>query len=58
MNNKDVRLKAKGSGVALWQVAEKMNVSEPTLYRKLRHELTVEEKAKIFAIIDELAIAK
>ena len=58
MSNKDVRLKAKGSGVPLWQVAEKMNVSEPTLYRKLRHELADEEKVKIFAIIDELAAAK
>lgn len=55
MNNKDIRLRARGSGVALWRVAEKMNISEPTLSRKLRHELSDEEKAKIYAIIEELA---
>lgn len=55
MNNKDIRLRARGSGVALWRVAEKMNISEPTLSRKLRHELSDEEKARIYAIIEELA---
>ena len=55
MTNKELRIYAKGHGVALWRVAEKMNISEPTLYRKFRHELSAEDKEKIRAIIEELA---
>lgn len=54
MTNKDIKLEAKGNGVALWQIAEKLGISEPTMTRKLRVELNSEEKAKIRAIIAEL----
>lgn len=54
MANKDIKLEARGNGVALWQIAEKLGISEPTITRKLRVELTPEEKAKIRAIIAEL----
>lgn len=54
MTNKDIKLEAKGNGVALWQIAEKLGISEPTMTRKLRVELNTEEKTKIRAIIAEL----
>ena len=55
MCNQEIRKTAKEKKVYLWMVAEKMNVSEMTLTRKLRHELPDAEKAKILAIIDEIA---
>lgn len=52
--NNDIRLKASGSGVMLWQIAEALGIADATFSRKLRHELPAEEKQKIFKIIDEL----
>lgn len=54
MVNTDIRLKAKENGVPLWKIAEKLNISEPTMTRKLRKELPDEEKTKIIGIIAEL----
>lgn len=54
MANQDIRLAAKGSGVALWRIAEKLGISEPTMTRRLRTELNDDEKAHIMNIIAEL----
>lgn len=54
MTNTDIRLKAKANGVPLWKIADKLNISEPTMTRKLRKELSDEEKTKIIGIIAEL----
>lgn len=56
--NTDVRETAKKRGVRLWEIAEFLNVSDPTMTRKLRRELPADEKQKILAIIDEIAAAK
>ncbi|MCM1543806.1 MAG: hypothetical protein NC110_00760 [Ruminococcus sp.] len=58
MANKDIRAKAKEKGVYLWKIADILGVCDMTFTRKMRHELPEDEKAKIFAIIDELAEAK
>ncbi len=50
--NKELRLIAKGAGVPLWKVAERLNISEPTLTRKLRYPLNQEFKTKILKIIE------
>lgn len=55
MNNLTVRKAAKAKKVPLWAVADRMNISEPTMTRKLRHELPPEETEKILALIDKLA---
>ena len=55
MANKEIREKAKTSGVRLWQIAEKLGISEPTMTRKLRHELPEADKQIILALIDELS---
>lgn len=52
--NLDVRKRAKEAGVYHWQIAKKMGVSEITMCRKMRTELPLEEKEKIFKIIEEL----
>ncbi len=55
MFNQDVRRKAAGSGVKLWQIAEALGIADCSLSRKLRKELPPEEKEKIFSIIKELS---
>ena len=55
MNNQEIRETAKNKKVRLWQIADKLGISEPTMTRKLRHELTKKEKKQIIKIINELA---
>ena len=55
MNNQEIRKYAKSKNINLWEIAKYLNISEPTMTRKLRVELSEEEKQKIFKIIDELA---
>lgn len=58
MCNADVRERAKASGVFLYQVAAAMGISEPTMTRKLRFELSESEKKKVLDIIDNLKAKK
>ena len=55
LNNIDVRKRVKDAGLKLWQIADALGVSEPTMTRKLRHELDQADKAQIFRIIDQIA---
>ena len=55
MANQDIRRYAKQNGVKLWQVAKVKGISEPTMTRLLRMELSDDEKATFRRIIDELA---
>ncbi len=52
--NSDIKLKAAGYGVKLWQIADKLGMTDSTFSRKLRKELPEADKKKIFDIIDEL----
>lgn len=54
MSNADVRTAAKNAGVFLYQVAAAMGISEPTMTRKLRFELSKEEKAPIIEAIKHI----
>lgn len=58
MNNRDIRTEATKAGVKLWQIAEKLGLSDSSFSRKLRKELNIEEKTKIIAIIAEIKGAK
>lgn len=55
MENLKIRRKLKEMKVLQWQLAEKMEVSEMTLVRKLRRELEEEEQKRIIAIIEDIA---
>ena len=55
MANTDIRHYAKEKGVRLWQCAAAMNISEPTMTRRLRTELSNIEKNRLFKIIDRIA---
>ena len=54
MMNKDIKNLAKEKNVKLWQIAEKLNITDSTFSRKLRHELSHDEKERIKAIVNEL----
>ena len=51
MSNQDIRRTAAGAGVKLWQIAEALGIADCNFSRKLRRELSAEEKEKIFSII-------
>ena len=55
MTNQEIRQTAKKSGVKLWQIADKLGINDGNLSRKLRHELTENERIEILNIIAELA---
>lgn len=52
--NLEIRKKAKQESIYLWEIAEKLEISECYFIRKLRHELSQEEKNLVFNIIDEI----
>lgn len=54
MKNVDIKTEAMNAGVRLWQIADKLGINDSSLSRKLRKELSSEEKTKIRAIITEL----
>ncbi len=58
MNNMDLRQKAKEKGVFFWQVAAEMGISEPTMTRRLRFELSEQEKQRFLSVIDKLSTTK
>lgn len=56
--NNELRQKARSYGVPLWMLAVELGISEPTMTRRLRQELPVKEKAKMLAIVENLARRK
>lgn len=55
MKNKDVRSAIADAGLRMWQVAEVLNIADTTFCRKLRRELSDDDKARVYAAIAELA---
>ncbi len=49
--NLDIRETLKAVNIAQWELANKLNISETTLVRRLRKELPEDEKQKILKII-------
>lgn len=54
MKNLDIREDAKRSDVKLWQIADKLNISDNWFSRLLRHELPDEKKEEIRAAIQQI----
>ncbi|WP_256815809.1 hypothetical protein [Cytobacillus sp. Bac17] len=52
--NIDIRKTLRESNVFIWQLADKMNVHENTIYRLLRKELPNDKKAEIIKVIKEI----
>ena len=54
IKNRKIRLMAKGNGVALWEIARELGISEPTLTRRLRYQLSKERDEEMIAVIQKL----
>ena len=46
MKNTDIRSEIKTAGLYLWQIADALGINDGNFSRKLRHELSDEEKAR------------
>lgn len=58
MKNLDIRTKLKETNIKQWELADQLVISEMSLVRKLRYELSEEEKKIVFKAIDELVKEK
>ena len=54
MKNKEIRIYAMEHGVRLWEIAKQMGISPETLSRRLRRELSTEEKERMMQAIREV----
>lgn len=54
MANLDLRFKAKAAGVPFWKIAEKLGVTEVTITRRLRKELSPEQKQLYLDVIQQI----
>ena len=52
--NKEIREKAKRGGVPHWKIAARLGVSEFTLCRHLRVELSDTERERVLNVIEEI----
>ena len=57
-NNAEIRTAAKRANVYLYEIAKEIGISDPTMTRKMRYELTKAEKEKFLSIIDRLGKSK
>lgn len=55
MRNERVRQAAKKAGVPLWKIAERLQISEPTMTRWLRVPLSAEKEKAIMEAVEAIA---
>lgn len=53
--NQDIRDYAAKKGVYFWEIAMELGISEPTMTRWMRAELTADKRRVIGQIIDDIA---
>lgn len=53
--NIELRAYAKEKNVFLWQIADALNIAEPTLLRWLRFPLPEDKKAAFIKAVDEIS---
>ena len=56
--NEKIRIEAKRNGVFLWEVADRLELTDGNFSRKLRRELPEEDQARILGIIHSIAIER
>ena len=54
VKNNDIRAAAFNSGIRLWEIANALSITDGNFSRKLRRELSAEEKVAIFEVIERL----
>ena len=58
VTNVEIRKAAKERGVKLWEIANRIGVNDGNFSRKLRKELSFDEKNRILAVVDEIAASR
>ena len=53
-NNLDLRCYIKEKGVKFWEIAERVGLNDGNFSRLLRHELSLEKKTELKAIVDKI----
>ena len=54
-SNAEIRTAAKLSGIHFWQIADSLGMQDSAFSRKLRKELSNDEKSEILGIIEQLS---
>lgn len=54
MKNQDIRSEIKGAGFKLWQIADKLGITDSNFSKLLRHELSEGKKNEIRNMIAKL----
>ncbi len=54
--NQDIREAISAKKIRVWQLADLLGISENTLIRKLRYELSDEEKKRVFEVIQKAEV--
>lgn len=54
MKNLEIRNSIEKSGFHYWEIAQEYGLSDSNFSRKLRNELSPDEKTRIFSIIENL----
>ncbi len=54
MKNKEIREAAAEAGVRLWEIADRLGLTDGNFSRKLRHELPDTERERVLSIIGEI----
>ena len=54
MANYAIRERAKNANIKLWEIADKLGISDTTFSKKLRKELPESEKRKVLLIIKQM----
>ena len=54
MTGRQIKEQAKAAGIYLWQIAKAAGISEPTLTRWLRDELTLEREQRLMEAIKNI----
>lgn len=55
MENQEIRLMAAGYGIKLWQIADRIGISDSYFSRLLRKPLSEEKRKVVIAAIKDLA---
>ena len=58
MKNQEINEAFEKSGIKKWQAAEVLGIADTTFSKKLRKELSEDEKQKILTVIEQLKIQK
>ena len=53
--NKDIRERISKAGLRHWQVADALGLCDTSFCRRLRHELSADEKERVVSVIEKLS---